>query len=246
MSSIWKLDWLKFQHLPNPKSYKAVSWCGDVTTSNWTEFSQVRLKDPTWRLDGAMTAKHHGDNFDHGWWKGGKTSCVEMDNIFSFFGNRENEALIAYPWRRKQLKLEVGYTTDYSWCLYFFAIFAAVLQWLQWIFCPLPGSSHSSMSPLRKRHSQQYPESLRKPTHECFWTNWQSHRRQKLPNCKQHQWKSMKIITKPRLSSGLQGGVVWRQSHSAWRSCGCVCKYGLRMHCAIHQKQPKRWTACAR
>ena len=117
--------------------------------------------------------------------KAAKLLAWKWTTVSVFFGNLENEALIAYPWWRKQMKLEGGYRTNYSLCLYFFAIFAAVLQWLQWIFCPLPGSSHSSMSPLRKRHSQQYPESLRKPTHECFWTNWQSHRRQKLPNCKQ-------------------------------------------------------------
>lgn len=91
-SSIWKPAWLTASQsstLAQPKLIQNCEWM-------WRcEFSQVHLKDPTWRLDGAMTARHHGDNFDHGWWKGGKTSCLEMANMFSL-GNPENEALIAF------------------------------------------------------------------------------------------------------------------------------------------------------
>lgn len=106
-SSIWKLDWLTASQsstLAQPKLVQSCEWmwlwqCEDIKL----EFSQVHLKDPTWRLDGAMAARHHGDNFDHGWWKGCKSSCWEMANMFSL-GNPENEALIAYPWWRKQMK----------------------------------------------------------------------------------------------------------------------------------------------
>ena len=85
---------------------------------------------------------------------------------------------------------------------------------------------------------------------ECFWRNRQSHGWQKLPNCKQHQWNSMKINEAPHRNNkaatffGVASRLVWRQSHSAWRSRGCMQQVSPA-HALCHPpKNPKTASRC--